>query len=223
MDFGSYTDIENNWPKLGKHILASYDQDTIFVYQAYNKKIAEAIVKNKSLHHQECIENGFNLNRMTWVKTNFLWMMYRSGWATKKDQERIIAIRLKKSGFDEILSKSKSSSNLKNEENQEEFKNKIKSSNVVLQWDPDHFPDGTKAIRRAIQLGIRGEMLLKFSKEFIVDVIDLTQFVNEQFSKISNPSNSVQSYKDLMIPCEKIYVPEKSEIVELINLTLLDS
>jgi len=26
---------------------------------------------------------------MTWIKTNFLWMMYRSGWACKKNQEVI--------------------------------------------------------------------------------------------------------------------------------------
>jgi len=26
------------------------------------------------------------MNRMTWIKPNFLWMMYRSGWASKKNQ-----------------------------------------------------------------------------------------------------------------------------------------
>ncbi|MFM7854759.1 MAG: DUF4291 family protein [Flammeovirgaceae bacterium] len=29
---------------------------------------------------------GLSLNRMTWMKPNFLWMMYRSGWATKHNQ-----------------------------------------------------------------------------------------------------------------------------------------
>ncbi|WP_458785448.1 DUF4291 family protein [Vallitalea sediminicola] len=29
--------------------------------------------------------SSFKLNRMTWVKPSFLWMMYRSGWAKKPD------------------------------------------------------------------------------------------------------------------------------------------
>ena len=31
-------------------------------------------------------------------------MMYRCGWATKPDQEIILAVRLKRQAFDEILS-----------------------------------------------------------------------------------------------------------------------
>ena len=40
---------------------------------------------------------------MSWIKPNFLWMMYRSGWATKESKERILAIRLRRSFFDELL------------------------------------------------------------------------------------------------------------------------
>jgi hypothetical protein len=28
----------------------------------------------------------FSLRRMTWIKPGFLWMMHRSGWATKPNQ-----------------------------------------------------------------------------------------------------------------------------------------
>ncbi|HBY80241.1 MAG TPA: DUF4291 domain-containing protein, partial [Cyanobacteria bacterium UBA11148] len=45
----------------------------------------------------------FSLKRMSWIKTNFLWMMYRSGWGTKADQEVVLAIWLKRSAFEEIL------------------------------------------------------------------------------------------------------------------------
>ncbi len=40
---------------------------------------------------------------MSWIKTNFLWMMYRSGWGTKPDQEIILAIRLKTTFLDSVL------------------------------------------------------------------------------------------------------------------------
>lgn len=45
----------------------------------------------------------FKMDRMTWIKPSFLWMMYRSGWATKKDQERILAIDIKREGFNTFL------------------------------------------------------------------------------------------------------------------------
>lgn len=43
------------------------------------------------------------MGRMTWIKPNFLWMMYRSGWAQKKNQEVILAIRICRSFFEELL------------------------------------------------------------------------------------------------------------------------
>ena len=45
----------------------------------------------------------YSFTRMTWVKTNFLWMMYRSGWGRKRNQERTLAIYLTREGFDTIL------------------------------------------------------------------------------------------------------------------------
>ena len=40
---------------------------------------------------------------MSWIKTNFLWMMYRCGWASKKNQERVLAVRITREGFETIL------------------------------------------------------------------------------------------------------------------------
>lgn len=48
---------------------------------------------------------NFSFSRMSWIKTNFLWMMYRCGWASKHGQERVLAVRILRKGFDEILSK----------------------------------------------------------------------------------------------------------------------
>ena len=45
----------------------------------------------------------FSLTRMSWVKPGFLWMMHRSGWATKEDQEQILAVRIRRDAFDRWL------------------------------------------------------------------------------------------------------------------------
>ena len=88
---------------------------------------------------------------MSWVKTNFMWMMYRCGWCTKKNQERVLAVRITREGFDKILSKAVSSDADKG------LKLRMRGK-VRLQWDPDHAPSGAPEKRRAIQLGLRAEV-----------------------------------------------------------------
>jgi hypothetical protein len=86
-----------HWPEFGRHILAHYDEDTVVVYQAY----APAIGTFAAQHGY--FGGDFKLNRMTWIKPNFLWMMRRSGWGTKPDQEIVLAIWLRREAFDTIL------------------------------------------------------------------------------------------------------------------------
>jgi hypothetical protein len=50
-------------------IRALYDDNTITVYQAYNNDIAAPAVKHKTF------VSPFKVERMTWIKPSFLWMM----------------------------------------------------------------------------------------------------------------------------------------------------
>lgn len=59
------------WPKRGKHVLAQYNQDHVVVYQAYRPAIGHFAAKHQYFGGE------FELSRMSWIKTNFLWMMYR--------------------------------------------------------------------------------------------------------------------------------------------------
>jgi len=67
----------------GKEVFAQYDRQCIRVYQAYNSTIAKEAIALQTFG------KAFNLNRMTWIKPSFLWLMYRSNWGTKKNQECI--------------------------------------------------------------------------------------------------------------------------------------
>ena len=80
-----------------RKIYAKYDDKTIRVYQAYNDKIADEAIKLGTFGEH------FSLTRMTWIKPSFLWMMYRCGWAEKENQERVLAIDIKREAFDEIV------------------------------------------------------------------------------------------------------------------------
>ncbi len=77
-------------------------------------------------------------------------MMYRAGWTTKENQERILAVWVKREGFDQILSHALTG--------HDEKEMGVKRTPVRLQWDPDHTPSGTSEQRRAIQLGLRDEV-----------------------------------------------------------------
>lgn len=225
LKISSYISQKNNWPKCGNYILAQFDDSSIIVYQAYNPAIAKAIIKSQNFHSEECSKSGFSMNRMTWFKTNFLWMMFRSGWASKKDQERILAIRITRKGFEEILAQAVASSHAKNnnsDDNQDHQQHASKSPNksdeVRLQWDPDHFPNGNKVDgRRAIQLGLRGNMVQRFSREFIIDIEDITDFVldNKRVLDEQNDSSS-----EFMIPRELVYTIEDEILIKRINLSI---
>jgi hypothetical protein len=105
MKVEKYNYQQTQLPTQGKQIIAQSDAETITVYQAYNHAIANYAVAN-----QKFGGNHYSFNRMTWVKPNFMWMMYRAGWATKENQERILAIKIKHEGFNKTLTEAVHSS-----------------------------------------------------------------------------------------------------------------
>src|SRR5689334_15253432 len=86
------------WPAAGRHVLAQFDDETVVVYQAYRPSIGQFAAE-----HGHFRGGGFSLDRMSWIKPNFLWMMYRCGWAQKDGQAVVLAVWLARSAFDEIL------------------------------------------------------------------------------------------------------------------------
>ena len=85
-------------PREGQHIVAHQQGGQLVVYQAYKPSIARYAVDHQQLGGPE-----FSYNRMSWIKPNFLWMMYRCGWASKENQERVLALWLDRAAFEGIL------------------------------------------------------------------------------------------------------------------------
>ena len=136
------------WPKTGRHILAQFDDASVIVYQAYRPEIGRFAAEHGYFG------GAFSLNRMSWIKPNFLWMMYRCGWGTKEGQEVVLAVRLKRAAFDEILAAAVHSSFVpETYGSREEWQSAVAASDVRLQWDLDHDPSGRPLERRAVQLG----------------------------------------------------------------------
>ena len=176
----TYAEYQNAVPKTGQLILAHQTEEEILVYQAYNAAIANYAVANQRLGGSH-----FKYSRMSWIKPNFLWMMFRCGWAAKENQERVLGLWIKKSDFKTILSQAVYSSYQADIYlSHENWKSELEQKEVRLQWDPDHDLFGNKIERRAIQLGLKGEILAKFGKEMVTKIIDMTDHVKEQKARI---------------------------------------
>jgi hypothetical protein len=56
-----------------RQVRAVFDPETVIVYQAYRHAFADAALAAGTF------VAPFSMNRMTWIKPSFLWMMYRCG------------------------------------------------------------------------------------------------------------------------------------------------
>jgi len=85
-----------------RQIRAFQTDNTIRVYQAYNDHIADTALALGTFKSPP-----FKVERMTWIKPSFLWMMYRSGWGKKDaNQNRILALDISIEGFEWALENS---------------------------------------------------------------------------------------------------------------------
>ncbi|MEM7658182.1 MAG: DUF4291 domain-containing protein [Bacteroidota bacterium] len=208
----SYPTYQASIPTSGQHILAQQRADEILVYQAYNHRIADYAIQ-----HQRFGGAHFSYGRMSWIKPNFLWMMFRCGWGVKANQERILGCWLKASFFEEILVEAAYSSYAPAVyETHEAWQTALGQREVRLQWDPDHDAHGNKMERRAIQLGMKGEFLKKYGQEEIQEIMDLTDVVREQKAKLD-----AGQLAEVMVPKEKVFLPQQEELSEKLGLNIL--
>ena len=183
------------WPASGRHVLAQFDADSVVVYQAYRPSIGRFAAEHGYFG------GAFSLDRMSWIKPNFLWMMYRCGWASKEGQEVVLAIWLARSAFDEILSLAVPSSYSRDRyPDRDAWSTDVQRSDVRLQWDPDHDPHGRPVERRAVQLGLRGAVLARYAREWVRRIEDITPLVREQHARLQRDGLDA-----LEMPSEQVY------------------
>src|SRR5512138_2709996 len=113
-------------------IRADYDAGSIVIYQAYPAPIALPALREGRF------VAPFSFNRMTWIKPSFLWLMERSKWGQKSGQEHILAVRIKRSGWDEALSLGVLTHPEKSIwRDAEQWRAEFEKASVHVQWDPE--------------------------------------------------------------------------------------
>jgi hypothetical protein len=182
-----------------RQIRAFCTVETIRVYQAYSDAIADS-----ALQHGTFVSPLFKMDRMTWIKPSFLWMMYRSGWG-KKDtgQNRILAIDIAIQGFEWALANSCLSHYSKGYYASEDEWLKTKArSPVRVQWDPERNLHLQPLQYRSIQIGLSGEAVKWYVKDWIRGIQDVTEMAH-QIHKLVEEDRCDEAM--LLLPAEKPY------------------
>ena len=173
-----------------REIRAEWDEEGVWVYQAYNDTIAEW-----SLKHNQLGGPGFNPTRMTWIKPSFAWMLYRSGYATKQNQTRILKIKLGHLGFLGLL---------------EHCKHGHGGGGSLgrIQWDParDLFAmNGEEPCeipnQRAIQIGLKGNL----SREYVQSILAIEDVTNLTHQVAEHHRNQTMAQIMTNLPNERAY------------------
>jgi hypothetical protein len=192
-------------------IRAIFDEDTITVYQAYSKAIAIPAIKAQRF------VPPFKMERMTWIKPSFLWMMYRSSWTTKEGQEHVLAIKITREGWEWALKNSCLSHFAKEAyDTQENWKSTLQNSPVRIQWDPEKDIFLNNLDYRSIQVGLTGIAVEKYVNEWIVAIED----ISEKCQKIHSLILAKKTEEAIsLLPHENIY-PISDEIKVVIDHSL---
>jgi hypothetical protein len=182
---------------LPRQIRAVYDDKIVRVYQAYSDSIADIALANGTF-----VSPPFKMERMTWIKPSFLWMMYRSGWGLKEvGQSRILAIDISREGFEWALAHSCPSSPdaLMSNEAWARLKD---ISPVRIQWDPERNLRLEPLPYRSIQIGLSTIAVDLYVRRWIQKITDVTEISHNIYNLVvRNKLDQAQA----MLPPEKVY------------------
>ncbi|MBS2549890.1 DUF4291 domain-containing protein [Catenulispora sp. NL8] len=162
----------NNLPLY--QVRADCDRTSIVVYQAYRAEIADAAVRAQRF------VAPFSLSRMTWIKPSFLWMMGRCGWARKPGQERVLAVRITRAGWEKALSQAVLTSYESGVyADRADWERQIKHATVNVQWDPERTLSGAVLDARSIQVGLSRHIVAEYVEDWTTEIRDITPTVRK--------------------------------------------
>ncbi|MFK8847503.1 DUF4291 domain-containing protein [Streptomyces sp. Ac-502] len=186
-------------PEPLRRIRAVHTDTTITVYQAYSPALGLPAARDGRF------PPAWKRERMTWIKPSFLWMMYRCGWATKPDQERVLAIELDRTGFDWALRHAcLSHYDPAVHPDRNAWKQQLHASPARIQWDPERDLRLQPLPHRSLQLGLSGEASRRYADEWTVAIRDVTPLAHEIHALVTRGDLTTAAG---LLPEERPYSP----------------
>ena len=101
--------------------------------------------------------------------------MARSNWGRKSGQEHILAIRIRRAGWERALSLGVLTSfDAKVHGNESSWRDDFEHADVHVQWDPERSLNGKKLQHRSIQVGLSRHIIREFTDDWILGITDYT-------------------------------------------------
>lgn len=181
-----------------REVRADFDRASIVVYQAYPDAIADVAVK------QQKFGPPFSVGRMTWIKPSFLWLMHRSNWGRKSGQERTLAVRIKRSGWEEALGGGVLTGyEPRAHGSPDTWRKDFEAAPVHIQWDPERTLRGAGLPHDSLQVGLSRAVIQRFVEDWTVSITDLTPLV-QKLRKHLDDGRADQATRHL--PKESVYL-----------------
>jgi hypothetical protein len=180
-----------------REIRADFDRDSIVVYQAYPPAIADAALAAGRF------VPPFSFQRMTWIKPSLLWLMHRSNWGQKGNQQRTLAVRISRAGWEKALSQAVPTSFAPGLfASPDEWAGRFAAACVHLQWDPERSMRGAGLPHSSIQVGLSHHVIREYVEEWVVGIEDYTPRVRKIYTLLQ--SGQADRAKR-QLPPERVY------------------
>ena len=180
-----------------REIRADYDLNSIVIYQAFSSAIAEPALEAQKF------APPFSFGRMTWIKPSFLWLMERSHWAQKAGQERILAVRITRAGWEEALSVGVlTEAEPRVYQNYAIWQQRFSQAQVHIQWDPERSLRGNSLAHGSIQVGLSRHIIRRYVEEWIITIEDYTPRA-KKISALLKTGKETQARS--FLPLERVY------------------
>jgi hypothetical protein len=140
---------------------------------------------------------------MTWIKPSFLWLMHRSNWGQKSAQERVLCVRVGRSGWEKALSLACLTSFVPGVfASPDEWAEQFAAAQVHLQWDPERSLRGAGLPYYSIQVGLSRHVIREYVDEWVARIEDYTPRVRKIYDLLQ--SGQADKAKRLLPP-ERVY------------------
>ncbi len=193
-----------------RQIRAVYDDHTVRIYQAYSDAIADSALQQGTF-----VSPPFKMERMTWIKPSFLWMMYRAGWGEKDNaQRRILAVDITREGFEWALANS-CPSHPGPSINKEQWQQQKNATPVRIQWDPERDLLLQALPWRTIQIGLGKEAVEHYVSQWITRITDIAPLTQRIHTLVKQ--NDLESARKLLPeerPYQTTFCPSSSDFSE---------
>lgn len=207
--FKPYPDQAESWPERGRHVLLQYDVETLVFYDACRPAIAK-----ESAASQQISRRSNNPEKPFWLKLGFLYTMARSNWGKTQGQEHTLAHWVSRQRLQDWLGVAVHVNYLSTVyESEAAWQQAKNEADILIDWSPDHRPNGDRTARRTLQIGLRRDALAELNADEHLYIEDITEYVREQ-------ANFMRSYNSdlLLIPYERVFKIKDMDIKQRLGL-----